>query len=141
MSFKHHIDCRCWGSGLIYADECMGCLYCIDSDHEYECTHALKLHIDDQLDDPDQPFRHTPKGFKGAKNGYEAKEFVKEFGPPQVLSLDCDLGIGTDGKKDRVISFLMWLEENYHDHCPESWTIHSQNSVAKPAVESFLNSK
>lgn len=50
----------------------------------------MKIWLDDQLDDPETPVRHTPDGWVGAKNSSEFKKFIEDalesresmFSPP-----------------------------------------------------------
>jgi len=95
---------------------------------------SWKLWIDDQLNDPDCPRRHTPEGFVGAASCDEAIALVKEMGCPAFMDLDCDLADGKD-----VMTFLYWLEQNYHNDPPD-WNVHSANIVATPNVNAFMSS-
>lgn len=93
-----------------------------------------KLWVDDQLDDPDQEWRHCPKGFFGATSVIEAVQLVEELGCPSFMDLDCDLGEG-----GRIQDFLKYLE-NEHSMTPPKWKVHSQNPVAAENVNSFMES-
>jgi hypothetical protein len=94
-----------------------------------------KLWVDDQSDDPNTPWRHTPEGYIGAKSCDEAITLVKEMGcPPNAMDLDCDLGDGKDVK-----TFLKWLFEN-HPNNPPSWSIHSKNVIERENVAAFMDS-
>lgn len=92
-----------------------------------------KLFLDDQIHDPETPRRWTPVGFLGAASSREAISLVEKFGPPELMSLDHDLG-----ESDRAIDFLKWLA----DHCddPPQYLIHSANPVGRENLRSFMES-
>lgn len=92
-----------------------------------------KLFLDDQLDDPNTPKRHTPNGYIGAKSSADAIELVKNQGAPIFLDLDHDLG-----DNDTALIFLKWLVENVDS--PPEYTIHSENPVGKENIISFMES-
>lgn len=94
-----------------------------------------KLWIDDQLDDPVTPTRHTPIGYFGAKTVQEAKALVERYGMPEFMDLDHDLGTGGETPE-----FLRWLEEKFPDRLPPEYCIHSRNSVGVRNMISFLES-
>ena len=108
-----------------------------------------KLWLDDQLDDPATPERHTPKGFVGAKNFAEAVELVLRMGIPTFMDLDHDLGIKSDGSPETAMVFVRWLEELMNGCCgedsdfmplrpPPNYNIHSCNPVGRENMDSFL---
>ncbi len=98
-------------------------------------TDPVKLWIDDQLDDPSTPNRHTPKGFLGARSTAEAIALVEEHGPPEFMDLDHDLG-----GDDRVMVFLRWLSEQHPEGPVPKYRVHSENCVGGPAIDSFMSS-
>lgn len=93
---------------------------------------AWKLWLDDQLDDPDAPLRHTPEGFLGARDVEEAKALVIKLGVPDFLDLDHDLG------SENAMEFLKWLVYEYGCESPPDYTIHSANSVGAANLDSFM---
>jgi hypothetical protein len=95
----------------------------------------MKLWIDDQLDDPATPNRHTPAGFLGARTTSEAILLVEEHGLPEFMDLDHDLG-----GDDRVMVFLRWLSDRFPDGPVPRYRIHSENCVGRLAIESFMSS-
>lgn len=94
-----------------------------------------KLWVDDQLDDPETPVRHTPEGYFGARSSEEAKALVLAKGPPTHMDLDHDLG-----ETDRIMDFLAWLSNEYPDGPVPSYWVHSRNPVAAKNVEAYLAS-
>lgn len=95
----------------------------------------MKLWIDDQLDDPATPNRHTPEGFLGARSTAEAIALVEQHGMPDFMDLDHDLG-----GDDRVMVFLRWLADRYPDGPVPRYRYHSENCVGWPAIDSFMSS-
>lgn len=97
-------------------------------------TISWSLWLDDQLDDPDAPKRHTPIGFIGAKSIKEAQALVESNGVPDLIDLDHDL----EGD-ERAIDFLKWLYEKYPDS-PPKWKVHSANPAGASNLNSFMDS-
>jgi hypothetical protein len=95
----------------------------------------MKLWIDDQLDDPNTPNRHTPEGFLGARSTDEAITLVEQHGLPEFMDLDHDLG-----GDDRVMIFLRWLSDRYPEGPVPKYRVHSENCVGRPAIESYMSS-
>ncbi len=93
-----------------------------------------KLFLDDQINDPDAPERHTPEGFIGAASTIEAITLVKSLGVPEYMSLDHDLG-----QSDRSMDFLKWLSNNYTDS-PPKYDVHSANPIGRENIISFMES-
>ena len=126
----------CKGRGHVDSGTCHAniCDVCWATGVEPDKTLAWKLWVDDQLDDPDQPWRHVPEGFFGAVSVEMACNLVEAFGPPFLMDLDCDLGEGGEVK-----DFLKWLQENWPEDPPD-WNVHSKNVVAGPFVDSFMKS-
>ena len=96
---------------------------------------SFKLYLDDQLDDPDAPERHTPEGFLGARNVPEAIALIEEHGLPSFIDLDHDLRAEQDG-----MDFLKWLYATYPDIDPPDWNIHTKNVCEQEHMESYLSS-
>lgn len=94
-----------------------------------------KLWLDDQLDDPETPERHTPDRFLGARSTEEARKLVVEHGMPWTMDLDHDLG-----EDDRTMDFLKWLEETYPNGPVPVTSVHSRNPEGAKNILSFVNS-
>jgi len=94
-----------------------------------------KLWIDDQLDDPERPRRHTPKDFIGARSSKEAQDLVDVAGLPVFMDLDHDLG-----GDDKVMVFLRWLSDTYPDGPVPDYGIHTENPEGRKNIESFMQS-
>ena len=95
-----------------------------------------KLWLDDQLDDPDAPARHTPAGYTGAKSSEEARELVIKHGIPQIMNLDHDLGDDDDAMK-----FLHWLALEFATEGPvPDFLVHSANPIGSQNISSFMRS-
>lgn len=95
----------------------------------------MKLWIDDQLDEPDMVFRHVPIGFVGAKSSEEAIRLTKQYGVPEYISFDHDLG-----EYDNSITYIKWLIENYYDSEAPEYSVHSVNPIGKANIISYMNS-
>lgn len=95
----------------------------------------MKLWIDDQLDDPSTPNRHSPKGWVGARSSVEAIAIVESQGLPEALGLDHDLG-----DHDTVMVFLKWLAETFPQGPVPTWSIHSENVEGRKSISAFLSS-
>lgn len=97
----------------------------------------MKIWLDDQLDDPETPVRHTPEGWVGAKTSSEFKKFVEdalENGEPiEAISFDNDLGEETEGRH-----LAKWLQEQHPEIIELNPNIeleaHSANNVAREAI-------
>lgn len=95
-----------------------------------------KLWLDDQLDDPAAPARHTPAGYIGARSSAEARDLVIKYGVPEFMNLDHDLG-----ENDRAMDFLHWLALEFATEGPvPNYVIHSANPVGSANISSFMNS-
>jgi hypothetical protein len=95
-----------------------------------------KLWLDDQLDDPDAPARHTPAGYIGAKSSEKARELVIKHGVPGFMNLDHDLG-----ENDRAMDFLHWLALEFATEGPvPDFAIHSANPIGSANITSFMYS-
>jgi hypothetical protein len=97
----------------------------------------IKLWLDDQLDNPGMPARHTPVDWVGVKTAQEAIDVLKT-GNVTHISLDHDLGdekiVGTGYQVTR------WIEAAAHDGIlPRiEWAIHSANPVGRKNMEAAL---
>jgi len=94
-----------------------------------------KLWLDDQLDDPDAPTRHTPEGYVGAKTSAEAIKLVEERGQPFHMDLDHDLG-----GNDNALVFLRWMQRKFPEGPVPEYVVHSRNVVGEPAIHAFMRS-
>lgn len=95
----------------------------------------MLLWLDDQLDDPSTPNRHTPEGWLGAQSSIEAIALVQIHGLPKFMDLDHDLG-----GEDTAMVFLKWLTTTFPDGPVPGWIIHSQNGVGVRNINSYLDS-
>lgn len=101
-----------------------------------------KLWVDDDLNNPIAPERHTPDGFIGCETAEEAIAAVKKhgFANLQFMDLDHDLGTYEDGSIRDVKKFVKWLAETYPDGPVPNYNVHSRNPPGKEWTESFLDS-
>jgi hypothetical protein len=101
-----------------------------------------KLWLDDQSFDYDAPERKAPDGFIPAVNSEQAKALVFEFGMPDFIDFDHDLGIDRDGEEDTAMKFLRWLESIYNlpYNNPPGYMIHSANGEGAKNIQSFMES-
>ena len=96
---------------------------------------SWKLWLDDQLDDITCPNRHTPIDFYGAKSTQEAWLLVSEYGVPEYMDLDHDLG-----NDDNAMRFLRMLSNVFPNGPIPDYSVHSENPVGKKNIESFMDS-
>lgn len=96
---------------------------------------SWNLWLDDQLDDPVAPDRHTPPGFLGAKSTEEAKALIALHGLPKFMDLDHDLG-----GDDTAEIFVKWMYYEYGAEVPPEYRIHSANGPGSLVLRSFLDS-
>lgn len=103
---------------------------------------AWKLWLDDDLNNPDAPERHTPEGFFGAATSEEAIALVEEHGFEnlELMDLDHDLGTYPDGSERTAKTFVKWLYENYPDGPVPDFRIHSKNTNGAPWLSTYLDS-
>lgn len=88
---------------------------------------TIKLWLDDLLDDPESPERHTPAGWTGAKTALEACRLIKT-GAVTHVSFDHDLGPAWAGSGYTVARFIEKLA--FEGSIPQlTWDIHSANPV------------
>lgn len=94
---------------------------------------ASKLFLDD--------LRIAPADFFVARSSNEAKQFVLEYGCPNYISFDHDLG-----GDDTAMVFVKWLVELDMDNngqiIPPDFTfsVHSANPVGALNIRSYLES-
>jgi hypothetical protein len=75
-----------------------------------------------------------------ARSTMEAIAVVQAQGMPASLALDHDLGMTSQGKKDKIMDFLKWLSDNYPDGPVPKYTIHTANPTGYVNIHSFLDS-
>lgn len=97
---------------------------------------SWSLWIDDQVQDPDVPARHSPPGWVGCSGVDSARMMVMLLGLPERVSLDHDLGEG----KPSGMDFLKWWFQEFPDSPPQDWNIHSANPVGADNMRSYLRS-
>lgn len=84
-----------------------------------------KLWLDDE--------RPVPEGFRGALSSQEALDLIGVLGPPELMSLDHDLG-----GDDTTMVFLRGLSEVLES--PPRYRVHSANPVGRENILAFLRS-
>ncbi len=95
-----------------------------------------QLHLDDQWDDPEVPFRRPDKDFVPAKSTGEAIVLIEGKGQlPSFISFDHDLG-----GDDNSIMLINWMINNYYSHKVPDYTVHSANPVGKENIISKMES-
>jgi len=93
------------------------------------------------LDDERLPYYVNPDrriAWRIAPNIAVAKYMVQQFGMPDFISFDHDLGPGEDS-----MMFLRWLECEFFDptkHKIPDYVIHSANPVGSQNIDSFMKS-
>jgi hypothetical protein len=98
----------------------------------------VKLWLDDQLDDPERPIRHTPVGWVGVKTPKEAIRLLKT-GQVTEISFDHDLGESWWGNGYTVARFIE--REAYFGRLqPIEYSIHSANPIGAENIEKAMAS-
>ncbi|MDO8664434.1 MAG: hypothetical protein Q7K44_02715 [Candidatus Liptonbacteria bacterium] len=99
----------------------------------------MKIWLDDQLDDPNTPTRHTPEGYIGVKRGEDFKKLITDAHtknePIEIIHLDNDLDEETEGYQ-----LLEWLKDTYPEYVVGTTEIqvHSENNVRKKYMKQQL---
>lgn len=123
----------------------MGCMQLrFDSGYsdKYQNKIYMKIWIDDQINDPETPRRHTPDGYVGVTNFDQFKETLEtaiaKGEPIEVIDFDNDLGTGE--KEGHEI--LSWLADNYPEIIlgDTKIEIHSANPIEREAMKKQLES-
>jgi hypothetical protein len=100
-----------------------------------------KLFLDDQWQDKEMPFRNPPSGFIPAANCAEAIALVYEFGVPEFMDLDHDLGDGKDAmhflKELELYNCLSYERKECMKSVP-AWKVHSMNPVGRDNINAFM---
>lgn len=96
----------------------------------------MKLWLDDQIDDPATPDRHTPEGWVGCKTALQACRILKT-GKVTRISFDHDLGPSWAGTGYTVACFIE--KYVYFGKVPPlDWSIHSANPVGRDRIKSAM---
>lgn len=94
----------------------------------------IKLWIDDQLDDPDAPGRHTPDGWVGVKT---SKEAIKVLKTNRVIEISFDHDLGK--RNARPIAIYIEREAILGNLNRMKWNVHSANPVGRQYIISAMN--
>jgi|CXWL01.1.fsa_nt_gi hypothetical protein len=86
----------------------------------------MKIWLDDLLDDPESPERHTPPGWVGVKTAWDAIEYLKTG---DVTEIDLDHDLGNDELLGTGYTVVKWIEEQVYftSFVPPVMKIHSAN--------------
>ena len=100
----------------------------------------IALFVDDERFPPSDG-----KNWHIVRSSQEALTFCKHHGVPSYMSLDHDLGLKSNGKKDDVMDFLHALIEGELDGeltFPDdfAYVVHSQNPVGLKNIQGLLDS-
>ncbi len=98
----------------------------------------MKIWLDDQLDDPELPARHTPDGWVGAKSSEEFKKIVRDAkkNGDKIEALELDNDLGGDDEGFRLLEWLkgFWPEVLLGAEIG----VHSKNEVRKEWMLNFI---
>lgn len=103
----------------------------------YKLANNNGLFIDDLRD---SSYVNNNNNLTTVRSSREAIDFVSNFGCPDFISFDHDLG-----GDDTAMIFVKWLIEKDMDNNGEiipsnfSFNVHSQNPVGKQNIESYIN--
>lgn len=111
-------------------------MYCLES---MASKMTYRLWIDDQSFDPETPERHPPEGWKAAVSSAEAIAIIEEFGPPEFIDWDHDLGVLADGSPDTAMIVINHLTNNYYD-AEIDYEVHSKNPIGRLNIISKMDS-
>lgn len=97
----------------------------------------MKIWLDDQLNDPAAPGRHTPEGWVGASNFEEFRALIEQAlenkEQIEVIDFDNDLGTDPEGRaRMEGNKILEWLKDTYPEYIVSEKTelrVHSKNIV------------
>jgi len=105
----------------------------------------MKIWLDDQIDDPETPKRHTPDGWVGAKNFRQFKALVEETLASgksiEIIDFDNDLGAKENGELEETgLQIIYWLKDEHPEIIvgPTEISVHSQNSIDGPKIKEFV---
>lgn len=99
----------------------------------------IKIWLDDQLDDPAAPSRHTPAGWVGVKSPKLAIKLIKK-GIVSVIDLDHDLGNNALGDGGTVLKYINKRVIQDPEFILPIIRIHSKNVVEANAMLKQLGS-
>lgn len=114
----------------------MGCI--VTTTRKQRTMKTWELFLDDR--------RECPASLNGedrkvARAVQEAKELVLQYGPPNMMWLDHDLGM-VNGKTSDTMEFLNWFMEQCQTvwgYYPEfDYFVISDNPVGRKRIESFM---
>lgn len=91
----------------------------------------MRLWLDDKLDDPGTPERHTPEGWTGAKTAIAACRAIAT-GSVEHVSFDHDLGDG-DGTGYLVARFIE-RRAFFGRIARLTWDVHSANPAGRDNI-------
>lgn len=94
----------------------------------------MKLWLDDQINDPNTPERHTPTGYVGSSSVLETCRLIKE-GKVEHISFDHDLGDLWIQRKGGY-TVAKYIEKLAFEGKIKriSWDIHSANPVGRDNI-------
>ena len=95
----------------------------------------MKLWLDDQINDPDTPDRHTPVGWYGCTHAHQTIEYIKT-GIVTEIDFDHDLGEGKGTGYDVALVIEAGAYNGTLD--PIKWNIHSANPVGRKRIEAAM---
>ena len=98
----------------------------------------MKIWLDDQLDVPDLPRRHTPPGWVGAKNAYEFKKLITEAVEKgeeiEGIDFDNDLGEEIEGRH-----LMKWLIDTFPEVAMDTiMLVHTENPEARAEMAKLI---
>lgn len=98
----------------------------------------MRLWLDDQIDDPATPERHTPDGYVGVKTAIQACRLLARH-RVTLIDFDHDLGDAKNGTGYLVARFI---EHGAYTHRigPLLHHIHSANPVGRDNIERAMRS-
>jgi hypothetical protein len=91
----------------------------------------VRLWLDDQLDDPVTPERHTPPGWTGVKTTFAACRALAR-GPVDHISFDHDLGEGRGS--GYIVARFIEHRAFLRTLPPLTWDVHSANPAGRANI-------
>jgi hypothetical protein len=94
----------------------------------------MKVWLDDDLDKPDMPNRHTPEGWVGVKTAQEAIDLLKTG---EVDEIDLDHDLGDEILTGNGYDVLLYIEKALvsQGFVPPKINIHTANPSAREKME------
>lgn len=96
----------------------------------------MKLWLDDQIDDPTTPYRHTPEGWVGVRTALQACRLLAT-GEVTYISFDHDLGPSWAGSGYLVAKFIE-RRAFYRRIKRLRWDVHSANPIGAKNIENAM---